>query len=312
MALFRTSPEKALQRDRDTAEQNRDRLAERLTLAEQAVTDAKGRTQRAALDGDDAGLAVAEAVELAALHHLNTMQTARTSAETLLEEFESQIIKSQDQKTRQATAAETEMLATDFERACDAFNVAISAMEALATKVSQFIFEARGLEAFAASSKVEVPIAATIVASLLREHGHAVLRGDAPPTLPTPQAPLVPTIPAKPETVRLFATRAVSWTDPEGHLRYCQRYNDVDLPPETATRALELKACVPLDDPARRELKGTWPGHPNPAQCFCLDSTPDAQPANAQAQSAVLERAGFVETIGEPYTVRVAAGGGVQ
>ena len=72
MAIFRQAPEKNLARDRDAAKANADRLALKLTEAEQAVISAKSLAQRAALDGNDSALDAAVVAEGAALRRLST------------------------------------------------------------------------------------------------------------------------------------------------------------------------------------------------------------------------------------------------
>jgi hypothetical protein len=52
MAFFKEAPIKSLTRDRDAALANRDRLALKITTAEQAVITTKQAAQRAALDGE--------------------------------------------------------------------------------------------------------------------------------------------------------------------------------------------------------------------------------------------------------------------
>jgi hypothetical protein len=198
MALFQKSSEKSAAKDRDDAQANVARLAGKLSEAEVAIIAAKGLAQLAALSGDDGGLDAAEAAEHTAQRRHGTITAALAESKKLLTLLESQIAEVADKKQRSATAAEVEALAADIEQAAESFDIAISALSAITAKIAPFVSEARGLEAFSASSKIEVPSATTIIASLLREHGRAVLRGEAAATLPTPEAPFVPTIPAKP------------------------------------------------------------------------------------------------------------------
>jgi hypothetical protein len=304
MAIFKSSPEKSLQRDRDAALSNRDRLAARLTSAEDNVIATKSAAQRAAIDGNDALLDTAEHAEAAALRRLTTILAAHTEAEQVLASLDAQIAAALDKTLRTATAAQTNALADEFLRAAKTFDAAITILADISDRAVPIVYEASGLANFSASSRTEVPAAAEIVATLLRDHAKMVLAGMAPAILPTPEKPNTPTIAAQPVTTRVFATRAISWTDAEGNLRYVGRYNDADLPPETAARALRLKACVPLDDPARRQQKGTWPGHPDPTQCFSVDEPSTMAPA-APNEPVQFERL----DCGKPYVVRTAAGG---
>jgi hypothetical protein len=272
MAIFRTSPEKTLQRDRDAAKANVDRLAAKLKDAETAVIAAKTTVQAAALSGDDAALATAETAERAALHHLTTMRTANEAAGKLLALLESQIAELLDKKVRTATAAELAEMAVDLEQTNESVDIAMTALSKITARAGLFLFEAKGLEHFATSAQIQVPEASAYIAGLLRERARMVLDGSAPPTLPTPEAPYVAPVVVKPVTRRLFSLKPVSWTDANGDLRVAQRWQDVDLPLACADRAIAAKACVEMDNPARStKTLRQWPGHPNPANCFNLD-----------------------------------------
>jgi hypothetical protein len=308
MALFTKAPEKTLSRDRDAAKANVDRLAVRLTDAEQAVITTKSAAQTAALAGDDGALDSAEAAEGAALRRLTTIRAAHADSEKALALLEDQLVTISDQRLRTATADETNELADTLAQAGQSFDISISELVTLTAKIAPFIFESRGLEAFSASSKIEVPAAIEIISALLREHAKMVLNGSAPATLPRQEAPFKSTIPEKPVARRLFALRAVSWREGDV-LRAAQRYTDVDLPPACAARAIKARVCVEMDDPVRRQHKGTWPGHPEPAQCYSLDEPDNPTTIDAaKAQHDVVNCSGIVETFGKPYQLRVAGG----
>jgi hypothetical protein len=204
MAFFKEAPIKGLTRDRDNALLNRDRLAAKLAEAEANVIATKSLAQRAALDGDDGGLDAAEAAERAALHRHGTLAAAQTEASKLLAVLDEQLAAQLDKKTRTATAAEVTALADAFLQAGESFEIANSELVKITAKAALFVFEARGLEAYSASSAIEVPVAIGIIGELLREHGKMVLSGVAAATLPSPEAPFVPTIPVKPATRRLL------------------------------------------------------------------------------------------------------------
>jgi hypothetical protein len=308
MALFTKAPDKT--RDRDNAIVNRDRLAVRLTAAEQSVTTTKNAAQAAALAGDDSALDSAEAAEGAALRRLTTIRAAHAESEKSLALLEDQLVTMADQKLRTATADETNELADALAQAGQSFDISISELVTLTTKAALFIFESRGLEAFSTSSAIEVPAAIEIISALLREHAKMVLNGTAPATLPTPEAPFKPTIPEKPVTRRLFALRAVSWREGD-HLRAAQKFTDVDLPPACAARAIKARVCVEMADPARNQTThNQWPGHPNPESCFNLDGDEPVVDAAAHGQEAVTLHSAFTPVDrGPPFKLRVAAGG---
>jgi hypothetical protein len=198
MAIFKASPEKTLQRDLDNAKANVDRLAVRLTGAEQAVITSKSAAQRAALDGDDGGLDAAEHAESDALRRLSTIVAAHAEAEKLVALLESQIAAMLDKKTRAATAAETNAIADELIQAAAGFDVSTGILADVSARAALISFEATGLASFTERSRSEVTAAVEVISALLREHGRAVLRGGAAATLPTPEAPFVSTIPAKP------------------------------------------------------------------------------------------------------------------
>jgi hypothetical protein len=94
--------------------------------------------------------------------------------------------------------------------------------------------------------------------------GNEKLRIGVEPVRPEPEI-IVPT------TTRLFALRAVKWTDASGKLQRASKFSDVDLSAEAAARALECGACVPVDDPRRREVGGSSPQPPRDEWCTSLD-----------------------------------------
>jgi hypothetical protein len=207
MAIFRTSPEKNLHRDRDAAHANRDRLAIRLSDAEQAVIATKSAGQRAALDADDGALDAAEHAEAAALRRVSTIAAAHAEAEQVLVRLDGQIAAALDVKTRTTTASKTVALADELVQVAAGFDTAVAALADTSSRASLIVFEATGVANFATSARVEVPAAVEVVSALLREHAKMVLSRLAPATLPAPTNPFVPTIPPKPD---------VNATSPDG------------------------------------------------------------------------------------------------
>jgi hypothetical protein len=309
MALFQKSPEKTLQRDRDTALANRDRLAISLTASEDNVILAKKRVQRCAIEGEDAGLDGAEQAEVAALRRLTTITAAHAEAEQILTKLDGQIAAASEKTVRAATAQEANTMADELLQVAKTFDVAIGQLANISNRATSIVFEASGLSNFATSSRTEVPQAAEIVAALLRDHAAAVIDGSAPAVLPTPEKPFTPTIAPKPVTRPLFTLRSISWTNADGMLRVAQRYTDADLPLDAADRAIKARVCVEMTDPARNQsTHNQWPGHPDPAQCYSLDGAVSADVIEEDHQHDVVKHSGFVETVGKPYIVRTAAG----
>jgi len=308
MALFRESPEKTSIKHRDAALANYDRLTVRLHEAEANVIAAKSGAQRAAMDGDDGALDVAEAAEAAAQRRLGTIVAAHAEAGKLLALLETQIAEITDKKLRVATAAEVVALADELAQAGAGFDASTALLAEVAGRAVAVTFEATGLNVFSASARVEVGAATEVVAQVLREHGRAVLNGLAPAAMPKPAPPAAHPVAVVTEPlVRVFATRAVKWRDADGAERAAGKYVDVDLPAATAKRALSCGAALDLSNPARKQNLGQWPGNYSLAQCHDLDAVgPKADAATPQHDP--IKHGAFEERIGKPFTLKIAAG----
>src|SRR5712671_3771709 len=118
MALFPKSPEKTLERERDAAKINVDRLAARAVDAEKAVAARRGEAQQLAFDNADDGLlGKAEAALRGALDRQGTISAASVEAGKLLALLESQLAELLDKKQRSATSVELLAMADDLEQA---------------------------------------------------------------------------------------------------------------------------------------------------------------------------------------------------
>jgi hypothetical protein len=300
---FFPNSEKAADKKLADAIAERDAAVVRLAVAQGAVSEcAKALNQLAAQGADDATLDAGEAKLDKAERRVLTLRPALADKETRLAALEAARVETLDKKARATTAAEIAALTDELIEAASAYDASTAALADVCTRALIISSEMSGMAVFTAASRTEVAAAIPVLAEVLRQRVRQVLDGTAPAKLPTPETPFKPTIPEKPVTRRLFALRAVSWREGDV-LRAAQRYTDVDLSPECAARAIKARVCVEVDDPVRRQNKGTWPGHPDPDQCFNLDGDV------AEPQSDVLKHTGFVETIGKPYIVRTAAGG---
>jgi hypothetical protein len=306
MAFFKEAPIKGLTRDRDNAKANRDRLAVRLTDAEEAVISSKSAAQRAALDGDDGALGHAEIAESAALRRLSTITAAHAESENLLALLESQIAATLDKKQRVSTAAETNAMADELIQAAAGFEIAVAILADVSSRAALISFEATGVATFATTSRLEVAAAVEVVSGLLREHAKQVLAGAAPATLRQPEAIVVPAKVAAPPTVRLFSMKPIKWSTPDG-LRFAPKYAQVDLPPGgVADRALKIGACVAMDSVQCRTFAGTHvPGSGNPEDNVSLDDGGEAAAPAPSHEPIQFERVDR----GKPFSLRVAAGG---
>jgi hypothetical protein len=306
MALFSKSPETNLIRDRDTAKANAARLAGKLAAAVAAVTVTKSNSHRAALEGDDTALDLAETAERAALHHLGTMREAHEAADKLLALLESQLATVADEKMRSATNAASLALADELIEAGAAFDATTALLNEVCERCLAVTPEARGLHIFTASSRIEVGVACEVVAEELRQHGRAVLNRLAPaalPKVPEPPANVAPKVPE--QLTRVFATRAVRWRDASGSERCSGKFLDIDISAAQAERALASGAALPLDHPERKRNLGSWPGHVSINNCYDLDAAPDAVPQH----DPIVHSAFQPIDRGKPFTLKIATGG---
>src|SRR3981081_2999047 len=116
MALFPKSPEKTLERERDAAKINVDRLAARAVDAEKAVAARRSEAQQLAFDNaDDGVLGTAEAALRGALDRQGTISAASVEAGKLLALLELKIAELLDKKVRATTAAELAEMAISLE-----------------------------------------------------------------------------------------------------------------------------------------------------------------------------------------------------
>src|SRR5258708_24434221 len=139
--LFKTSPEKQLQRDIDAAKANRDRLAAKLAESETAITQHTEAARRLAVDDDDAGLDRAEAAIRSAQDRATTIAGAIADVEAQLATLEQTKAENADRKLRSETAAATELLAREVVDVAAAFDAAAAALADCAGRAVPNVFE---------------------------------------------------------------------------------------------------------------------------------------------------------------------------
>jgi hypothetical protein len=310
MALFRTSPEKSVVKDRDTAKANRDRLAAKLHEVEANVIANKSAAQRAALTGDDGALDAAEAAEAAALRRHGTIVVAHAKAEEVLALLEGQVAAMLDAKVRAATAAAIEAIADEIEKSGESFAIGAAALAQAAKHAALVTPDAAGLANFAANVMVELPPSIVMTAQMLRSQVAAVLSGAAPAAMPTTEAVVKPVALVQPAISRVFSTKQVTWSTPDG-VRFAPKYVVLDLPPDVAARALKLGAGSAVPGEVWRAYKGTHVPFNQLADTVSLDEPDEAAKADDAAKplaEPVVHSAFKVVNRGPAYQLRVAGG----
>jgi hypothetical protein len=121
---------------------------------------------------------------------------------------------------------------------------------------------------------------------------------DGRQAIPAPQPAPAPVLAPEPtpETRRLFALRQLKWKDAAGRQCYGQQFEDCDLPPATAEKALRCGAVTSLDDDRRKQLRGSRGGHhvnPHTPDLLDLDALEGRSGARHASFDPVLARADF-------------------
>jgi len=196
MAIFKSNPEKAVQRDIDAAKANQQRLTTRLVENDAAIARHTARAREAALSGDDAGLDAAEASLRAAQDRAASLRTALTEIDQRLLAPEVTKAEALDRKVRAETAAEIELLVRELAEAGAEFVTLADRLSEHTGRAVPIVFEATGMHNVVAICKSQIPEALEMVCNLLRAHGDAVIAGLAPAKLPQPDDPAPAQVPA--------------------------------------------------------------------------------------------------------------------
>jgi hypothetical protein len=308
MALFKTDPQKTMQRDIDAAKTNLTRLRTQLADAERAVSTHREQAKTAAVTGADAHvLDLAEAATRAAQDRVGSLSAAVVEVESQLAALETAKAEAQDNAQREQTSAQCEMLARRVVESAETMIKAAAAFADHIAKASAFIPEAGGLLHFATIVGNEIPAAVAQTSKLLRARGASVLAGTAPPTLPAPpEAYVPPPVAPGPATQTLFTTRAVKFVGVDGRQMCVAQFVDATLPLKAAKRGLALRALVPLSDPIRsKNNRGAVGAVGNPAHALDLDL--DSEPVHEARPPPVMHSAFEQPKIGEPRILRFAA-----
>jgi chromosome segregation ATPase len=208
--LFKKSPEKKLQADLDAARTDCVTLAARVTAAEQAVLERQAEARKLARDNaDEATLDTANANVRKAQDRLATLAAALDEAKAAVADLERQVTEQTDRKVRAESAAKAMQLADECEAAPDNFDATVNDILDVASRAALIIHDARGVEIFLSSARMEIRIALESVANPLRSHASQILSGAVPAGLPKPAAPPAPTVTPPGDDQNLFDQTAL-------------------------------------------------------------------------------------------------------
>jgi hypothetical protein len=134
--------------------------------------------------------------------------------------------------------------------------------------------------------------------------------------VPIPSAPeVIMPIEAEltPPLMSLFTLHAIKWIDQHGMQRQSGKWLDVELPAESAARALRLGMCAPINDPHRKTHRGHGGGFAPQANWLNdIDNEvgPDiADGASQKVSDPAVHSAFQPPIVGAPYTVQIAREG---
>lgn len=187
MAIFKTTPEKQLQRDLDGAMTNRERVSARLAECDQAIARHTAAAKDCALTGNDTGLDAAENSLRSAQDRAVTLRSALADIDQQISDLERTKVEMADRKVRSETAAEIELLVRKLSEVGEEFNSATERLSQHTRLAVPVVYEALGLDNLMKMCLAEVPQALEMISKLLRAHADAVIAGTAPAKLPPPE-----------------------------------------------------------------------------------------------------------------------------
>jgi hypothetical protein len=236
-SLFKPDAEQTLQNTLDAAKS----IAARLITAKTLLAEHHATAMELARgNADDATLDEAESKIRAAQFRVDTLSATLTDTDQQILQLEQELVAVTGKKQREAAAFEIEKTAEGF---ASAAADAVTSLDALALHTEamvRFLPDAAGLHSFALRAKAEMPGSIEMLLMLARSYTDAVLAGHNKPALPAPEAPAPMQTQPEP-TGCAFTVRDVAWIDAAGTAQAPGPCFDIDLPPETATRALRQK-----------------------------------------------------------------------
>jgi hypothetical protein len=171
---------------------------------------------------------------------------------------------------------------------------AVRALVQALSAIDHVSFEIAHVAQYLRGAIGEAELALAIVLPDARQLASMVKAGQVAIPRRSPETVEPVTAPA-PEVRRLFAMRSIKFTDDAGKLQVIDQYQDADLPPQIADRALRCGACVSIADDRRKLHRGAHGGrHPSAEHAFDLDAVSDASGVQYEPERAsVLAAADF-------------------
>ena len=251
---------------------DRDGLAERLGIAEAAITSYRAQARQLAADGaDDKAISAAEGKMRDAQDRSVTLSGAIGDVDKIIAGLSAEIERIVDKRCRAETNLAVIAMADELAEAQADFTKAAQRLEA-ARESGLLIPEGGAVAEFTLSARERLPPAVEMVVVGLRNHARGVLSGHGPASLPRPAAPPVQlkVVPAEPmQTV--FIKRNVKYLDQAGRTVTIAGNRRHSLPQKLAELALSTNLALPLSDRQRiRDLEYNAPAFFVPDETSCV------------------------------------------
>jgi hypothetical protein len=276
MQLFtKRTPMNKLETDIAKMTTRRSLLNGKRDAARSALNDANAAQQKFMLEGDIENVESAKRLQAAidtATSELAGFDTAIGTLDASIIEAE-QALSAEERKAKAiADAQAVSAIAASIEAKVEPWLTATRAIATDLENLHGFCYTPAPLAAFfrRVASEAEFALRATLtdLNQAIPQVSAGTMKGIiVPGAQPTRKA--IVELP----TTRLFTTKNVSWTDDAGDLKTAGKFNAVDLPVETAKRALASDACREIGSELWKAWGNTRPiSNPPVAECEDLDA----------------------------------------
>ena len=260
MAFFEKDPDVQAQKAAEAAlrskRRDRDGLAERLGIAEAAITSYRAQARQLAADGaDDKAISAAEGKMRDAQDRVQTLTGAIGDVDKIVAGLEAEIDRIVDKTCRVETSIAVAAMADRLAKAQAAHQAAALELESAAKEGGLLIPESGAVHHFVLSAREQLVPAIEMIVGALKQHARGVLDGHYPASLPRPAPPPVKLaiVPAPEATVNIFALKNLKFVNREGGVTTICKNKRHDLPKALAEEALRTRVALALSEKKRIE-----------------------------------------------------------
>jgi primosomal protein N'' len=280
MKFFGRDPMKKLEASVAALRQRAATLEQKRSAAQTAFDRALAERQAYAVSGDIDGAAADK--DMARLQTLvDSASSALAGLDAALAEVTTQLTAAENELTAEREAgarlAASQKIAKDIARIEPQIAAWLAATCALAGELKKSFgllrFDADALSGFLIGKVGEAEVAFAVLLQDLHGAVDNVREGrEKLPADAAPAKPVVEVVPPAPVQT-IFLLRPSKYLDPTtGKVVLLNRYEDADVSPALAERALRSRAAVPVTHEFRRRNKGTWLKRATVAFSFDLDA----------------------------------------